>query len=556
MINNKKTLFAIFLSLKFFMIEFTINGQIIDGGDRHSIMLCNDGEVYTCGNNDYGQLGDGTIIAKTTPIQVAGLSNITAVAAGIYFSLALRDDSTVWAWGDNEVGQLGDSTGGFGQYSTIPVQVKNLSNIVAISAGHFHALALGDNGTVWAWGANYNFLLGVSDTSLYGFIPKQVLNITNATMVKAGGGHSLVLTEDCEVWGWGGNRMGQLGNDTILETNIPVQVTGVSNCVSIAVGNSHSLALRSDGTVWAWGENNSAQLGNGQMGGWSTFPINTLIQDVVQISAGWMHSFAIKDDETAWGWGKNNSGELGQGTTPLAVLTPKQVLLSGVQAIAGADWHSIALNNAGTATWGFGWNTYGQLGNGATIPANPNPLQMQLSCALDPPALPITLDIVTDNTSCSDSCNGSATVISKSGTPPYTYLWSNGQSSSIATNLCEGIYSITINDKTGKIACIDSIMIKVDNPECNDFFIPNTFSPNNDGSNDVLLVRGNNIQQLDLIIYNRFGQKVFETNTINIGWNGFYKGKKLNSGIFGYAVEIEFENGQNINAQGTLTLIK
>ena len=125
----------------------------ISGGGYHSLALKKDGTVWAWGHNEYGQLGDGTqTLGRLTPVQVSGLSGVIAIAAGEYHSLALKSDGTVWAWGGNYEGQLGDGTT---NNKLTPVQVSGLSGVIAIAASYRHSLALKSDGTVWAWGSNW-----------------------------------------------------------------------------------------------------------------------------------------------------------------------------------------------------------------------------------------------------------------------------------------------------------------------------------------------------------------------------------------------------------------
>lgn len=173
-------------------------------------------------------------------MQVSGLSNIIAIAAGGYHSLALRADGTVWAWGANALGQLGDGTH---SSSSIPVQVSGLSNITAIAAGGQHSLALGSDGSVWAWGDNHSGQLG-DGTFLTRMTPIQVSGLSGIVAIVGGEDHSLAMKADKSVWAWGNNYFGQLGRVTPSKTSpIPLRVLGLSSTTAIAAGNYHSLAI-------------------------------------------------------------------------------------------------------------------------------------------------------------------------------------------------------------------------------------------------------------------------------------------------------------------------
>ena len=120
----------------------------VSAGRSHMVALRNDGTVLTWGSNQHGRLGDGTTIDSSSPVQVQNLYNIVAISASTAHTVALRNDGTVWAWGINGFsGALGDGTN---VDSSTPVQVQNLLNIIAISAGHSRTFALRNDGTVWA----------------------------------------------------------------------------------------------------------------------------------------------------------------------------------------------------------------------------------------------------------------------------------------------------------------------------------------------------------------------------------------------------------------------
>lgn len=169
----------------------------IAAGYEHVVLLRADGTVWTWGRNTYGQLGDGTTTDSPTPVPVPGLSGVTDVAAGACHNLALLGDGTVRAWGSSVAGVIGNGTWSAVPV-TAPVPVTGLTSVIAIACGERHNLALRSDGTVRAWGANFN---------------------------------------------------GQLGQAPVNPIPSPTPIAGVTGVVSIAAGSSHSLVVRNDGSV-------------------------------------------------------------------------------------------------------------------------------------------------------------------------------------------------------------------------------------------------------------------------------------------------------------------
>ncbi|WAM36264.1 RCC1 domain-containing protein, partial [Caldicellulosiruptor acetigenus] len=287
----------------------------IAAGDNYSLALKKDGTVWAWGNNSSGQLGNGTTKDSNIPVQVKGLKDVIAISAGENYSIALKKDGTVWNWGESWYGQFGNSTTG---YSTVPVQIKGLKDVVAIAADSDHSLVLKKDGTVWAWGNNSSGQLGNGNSTIeYSTIPVKVKGLKDVIAIAIGGCYSLALKRDGTVWAWGDNSSGQLGNGTTVNSPVPVQVRGLKDVVAIAAGDFHSLALKRDGTVWAWGDNSWGQLGNGTGGcdKYSTIPVRVKgLKDVVAIAAGGnFYSLALKRDGTVWAWGNNEHHQLGNG---------------------------------------------------------------------------------------------------------------------------------------------------------------------------------------------------------------------------------------------------
>ena len=355
-------------------------------GETHSIALKSDGTVWTWGRNNYGQLG----VAggdQSTPVQVLGaggvgfLTGVVAIAAGQRHSLALKNDGTVWAWGSNGYGQLGVSGGN----SVTPVQVtapSGMSGMVAIAAGNWHSVALSSDGTVWAWGYNYDGQLGMGGVGGGGYpnstsTPQHVMSGSFSGVKKIASlqYHTLAVKSDGTVWAWGRNDYGQLGNGGTSASGTPVQAAGLSGMVDVAAGYIHSVALKSDGTVWTWGYNGYGQMGYATRDGdpHSTAAQVPGLSGVVAISAGVFSSLALQSQAIGAAWGDNYYGQVGDGSTGTLVGTPTQVSgLSGLAAIASGGTYNLARLSDGSL-WTWGYNSYG-LGNNTT--SSPTPVQL------------------------------------------------------------------------------------------------------------------------------------------------------------------------------------
>jgi len=138
----------------------------------------------------------------------------------------------------------------------------------------------------------------------------------------------------------------------------------------------------------------------------------------------------------------------------------------------------------------------------------------------------------------------------------YSFNWSTGDTTADLSNLLADTYTLIVSDPNG---CSETYQVTVGNiiDDCRyHIYLPNTFSPNYDGENDVLYLRGRDIESFTLQIYNRWGNKIFETDDINNGWDGTYKGQELNPAVFVYVLKVTFTNGAEILEDGNITIIK
>jgi len=222
----------------------------IAAGVSHSVALKSDGTVWTWGWGSHGQLGNGgdltatgsSAVYESSPTQVVGLTGVAAIAAGTYFSVALKSDGSVWAWGDNYRGELGN---GLWANSSVPVQVTGVSEITAISAcaDASHIAALKADGTVWTWGGDedVSYLWGQSqDTYPSSRTPVQVQGLSEISGVAVGGGGPYVtaLRSDGTVWAWGYNNHGQLGDGSTTTSGTPVQALGAKGIGYLDLGST------------------------------------------------------------------------------------------------------------------------------------------------------------------------------------------------------------------------------------------------------------------------------------------------------------------------------
>jgi alpha-tubulin suppressor-like RCC1 family protein len=333
---------------------------------ERNLVVLGSGKVKAWGNNQFGQIGDGTTTDRHTPVEVSVLTNIAAVASGGYHSLALANDGKVWAWGRNDHGQLGDGTL-FENHA--PKKIDGLSNIISIAAGFDYSLALKNDGTVWAWGANMWGVVG-DGTYTDKYHPVQVINLSGIIFIAAGTEHCLALKNDGTVWSWGWNAAGCLGDGSnVAKRSTPAPITALSDIKAIAAnGSLHSLVLKNDGTVWTWGDNFYGQLGDGTSIEKSIPQQLASLTNITLIGTGERHSFAVKNDGSLWAWGWNGNGQLGVDYT-LSFYEPNPVnvtLLPGVTRIAGGSFHSLVQKVDGNI-YTMGSNVYGQLGDGTNV---------------------------------------------------------------------------------------------------------------------------------------------------------------------------------------------
>lgn len=392
-------------------------------------------EVWCLGENNYGQLGDGTITASPKPYAVkTGFSNVKQIAAASDTTCVLKTDNTVWCVGRATNGALGNGLTTPNQ--TSPVQVKTdvntpLTDVRSVHGGYRGNCAVKNDGTVWCWGINHlgQWCTASPTTYLYA---TQVMNGASPFIVSKisiqDSDTSYFLTTDKKLYACGDNE-GLLGDGTTNATNkTPTLISfSVPKINSVSIGDNHMCYKDELQAVWCKGRNNNGQLGTGNSEYDGSFPVNPVLhnKNIRQISAGSNvtcsilydksvvcfgdnqygklgrntkeknipvkiknlggtnslvstksdHVCALKEDGTVWCWGRNKDGQLGVGDN-----TDKykavQTLLTGIyiDVAVGTD-HSCAVKNDGTV-WCWGNNRKRQLGDARGLSTN-KPVQVQ-----------------------------------------------------------------------------------------------------------------------------------------------------------------------------------
>jgi alpha-tubulin suppressor-like RCC1 family protein len=300
------------------------------------------GGVRCWGYNAAGQLGDGTLTQRSVPVAVAGLgSAVTAITTNHLASCGRTAFGSVLCWG-----WVSGSTPG-------PVVVPGLaSGVAAIDANAYGLCALTTGGAVAC--EQYDPPIFVA-----GLEP-------GATAVAMGGSHDCALLATGGVRCWGLNVEGQLGDGgSVPYSAVAVDVTGLaSGIMQLATGGDHSCALRSGGDVWCWGRNYDGELGDGSQEQRSTpVAVVGLPAGVVALSAGFFHTCALTSGGAVWCWGSDASAQLGDPDPSGWSALPIPVAgLSGATALSSGGYHNCALTSSGgIRCWGSNWA--GQLGN-------------------------------------------------------------------------------------------------------------------------------------------------------------------------------------------------
>ena len=336
--------------------------------------LLSDGTCYAWGSNLYGQLGDNTVVAKSSPIKVVGGYKFQQIAVAGTVSingahaLGITSDGTCYAWGYNNVGQLGNGTDVLPRSSPTLVAGGNKFQQIFTSSG-FSSYGLSANGNLYAWGPNTVGQLGIGNLTSAVSSPTIVTGGYNFKQIRvsSNGNSVLGLASDGNLYGWGANQYGQLGlADTTVNYSSPTLVLGGIKFQQFDINGAsqiHSIGLTSSGGCYTWGNNQYGQLG---------LTDRTNRSSPVQVTGSFQQvyitnnssSYGIDSNGAGYAWGRNDSyGELGLGdttnrSTPVLVLGGYKF-----KKLFPTNYSFYGLTTSGVL-YSCGSNTFGELGNG------------------------------------------------------------------------------------------------------------------------------------------------------------------------------------------------
>ena len=389
-------------------------GQVSAGG-YHSLALDRAGDLYTWGRDDTGQVGNGSPTANvTTPWQLNGgtgsgipdTTKFKTIATGNFHSMAIDEAGNLYTWGQNNYGQIGN--GNASGYVDAPWQVNgstgsgipDTTKFKAIAGGAYFSLAIDETGNLYAWGYdNYGQIGNGSVTGnvttpwqINGGTGSGIPDTTKFKNIIAGSYHSLAIDEAGNLYVWGYDNQGQIGNGSVTgNVTTPWKLNGgagsgipdTTKFKNIAGGAYFSMAIDEAGNLYVWGQDNYGQIGNGSPtanveapwqvnGGTGSGVLDTT--KFKTIAAGNYHSMAIDEAGNLYVWGYDAQGQIGNGSITGNVTTPWQLnggVGSGIPdtikfaAVAARIYFSVAIDESGNL-YAWGQNNYNQIGSGSS----------------------------------------------------------------------------------------------------------------------------------------------------------------------------------------------
>lgn len=338
--------------------------KTVSTGWEFTVAVKSDGSLWAWGKNDVGQLGLGDTDDRHVPTQIGSATDWATVSAGMEHALAIKTTGELYAWGVNDKAQLG-----LGDHidRDVPTQVGTANDWAMVSAGSYHTAAIKTDGTLWIWGYNTSSgYLGLGVPASYIKSPAKITSVgDNWKMVSAGYRYTAAIKTTGELYAWGFNDKGQIGDGTTVDKTSPTRIEPTIDWATVSAGDyAHTMAITTTGKLYTWGLNDKGQLGDNTLIN-KTSPIQIgSATDWAAVSASSEHSAAVKTTGELYTWGRNDKGQLGTGDTS-DKKTPTQVTSPSV------DWAMVSAGGLFTAAisdtgelYVWGYNQSGQIGDG------------------------------------------------------------------------------------------------------------------------------------------------------------------------------------------------
>ena len=325
-------------------------------------------ELYAWGRNHLGQVGIGSVVATSSPVQIAdaGVAWASVTNSSQYMSFATKTDGTLWSWG-NDSGNFGLTGKGDEVARSVPSQIGDLTTWATVNGGFQVCMAVKTDNTLWVWGSAGDGKLGNGVSTPNISSPVQLGNLTDWSSVKVGTKFCIAIKTDGTMWSWGVKNNGKLGQSvssgTLIDISSPVQIGALTTWATQDAGGEHAGCIKTDGTLWTWGKNNSGQLGDGTVRSRSSPVQITDDTNWASLALGGDFSVATKTDGTLWSWGGYSSGKQGHNDR-VARSSPTQIgdLTTWSQVSLDFEASSCAAVKTDGTLWVWGYTNFGRLG--------------------------------------------------------------------------------------------------------------------------------------------------------------------------------------------------
>jgi len=349
--------------------------SVVSAGGIHTCAINTGKSLYCWGSNGFGQIGDGTIILpRPSPTKIGASGVWASVAAGLYHTCAITTDKSLYCWGDNEAGQVGDGTTNTERLS--PTQIGASGIWASVAAGGYGTCAITTDKSLYCWGG-----ADVGDgTTENRPSPTKIGASGSWASVAAGEYHTCAITTDKSLYCWGYNVAGQVGDGTTDNRLSPTKIGSSGVWARAATGDFHTCATRTNNSLYCWGYNGFGQIGDGTT---TTRPSPRKIGASgvwTHVSAGGEqsigHTCATRIGGFLYCWGNNFDGQVGDGTRITPRLTPTKVRSGVIWAASTAGANHTCAISTGKSLYCWGDNDIGQIGDGTENGDRPSPVKV------------------------------------------------------------------------------------------------------------------------------------------------------------------------------------